>query len=282
MKITVQNLYNPSTDKTMRVKSVSGTKEWASQTVNLFSGCEYDCKYCYAKSMAIRYKRKTADNWSDEAVDCRLLHVVPKPSKDGGSTMFPSAHDITPKNFGYSVFTIGLLLDAGHPLLLVTKPHWFVISEIDGIFSDKKNQILFRFTIGSMDTKTLKFWEPNAPTFQERLMALQFAYLAGYKTSISCEPALDTNTAELIEVLLPYVTDAIWIGLPNRLKATLKLNGADDQETLTRAEALIKGQSDEWVFDLYNLYKDNPKVKWKDSIKKIVGLPLPTKAGLDE
>lgn len=281
MKVFIQHLYDPTSKSRMPAKQVFGTREWASQTVNLFSGCEYDCKYCYAKSMAVRFKRKTPDTWRDEAVDCRLLHNVPLPSKDGGYTMFPSTHDITPENFGYSVFTIGLLLDEGHPLLLVTKPHLFVIQEIDRFFSDKKNQILFRFTIGSSDSAILKFWEPNAPSFEERLSAVQFAHSAGYKTSISCEPALDTNTEQLIETLLPYVSNAIWIGLPNRLKGTLKLNGANDPETMARAEELMRAQSREWVLQLYDKYRDNPMIKWKDSIKKIVGLDRPIKAGLD-
>lgn len=281
MKISIENLRDPSADKSMRVKTVSGTKEWASQTVNLFSGCEYDCKYCYAKSMAVRFKRKTAETWKDEIINCRLLYAVPPPSRDGGYTMFPSTHDITPENLKYSAKTIGLLLDAGHSLLLVTKPQMQVIQEIDHLFLDKKDQILIRFTIGSMNPETLKFWEPNAPNFQERLMALQFAHFAGHKTSVSCEPALDTNTAELIERLLPYITDSIWVGLANRLKSILKLNGVDDSKTIAQADALMKAQSDEWVMGLYDQYRNNPKVKWKDSIKKIVGMEMPMKKGLD-
>lgn len=111
--------------------------------------------------------------------------------------------------------------------------------------------------------------------------ALKFAYHAGFKTSVSSEPALDTNTLELVNVVLPYITDAIWIGLPNRLRGILKLNGADDHETMRRAEQLIAGQSDEWVCGIYETLKDNPKVKWKDSIKKIVGIDRPTEKGLD-
>ncbi len=41
-------------------------------------------------------------------------------------------------------------------------------------------------------------------------------------------------------------------------------------------------QSDEFIWDLYSRYKDNPKVKWKDSIKKIVGLEVATEPGLDK
>jgi DNA repair photolyase len=151
------------------VKQVSGTAEWAVQNINVFSGCVHDCKYCYAKSMAVRFKRKTPENWKDEEVDCSRLHVVPKPKKEGGYTMFPSSHDMTPENFGYAVYTVNLLLEKGHHLLLVSKPHPFVIQKICRIFADKRDKILFRFTIGSSNSETLRFWEPNAPSFEERL-----------------------------------------------------------------------------------------------------------------
>jgi DNA repair photolyase len=163
----------------------------------------------------------------------------------------------------------------------VTKPHLSVIQEFCHRFVDRKDQILFRFTIGSCNSDTLKFWEPGATSFEERLEALKFAYHAGFKTSISSEPALDTNTLELVDVVLPFITDAIWIGLPNRLKGILKLNGADDPETLHRAEELMNGQSHEWIWTIYETLKDNPKVKWKDSNKKIVGINRPTEKGLD-
>jgi hypothetical protein len=34
-----------------------------------------------------------------------------------------------------------------------------------------------------------------------------------------------------------------------------------------------KGQSDDMIKSLYEHFKTHPKVKWKDSIKKVVGLP---------
>jgi len=84
-----------------------------------------------------------------------------------------------------------------------------------------------------------------------------------------------------MQVLLPYVTDSIWIGLANRLKGNLKLNGHGDAETLEKANELQKIQSDEWVIDLYKLLTDNPKIRWKDSCKKILQIERPTLAGLD-
>jgi DNA repair photolyase len=42
----------------------TGTQEWAASNVNIQDGCEHDCRYCYAKTMAIRFKRATAKSWS--------------------------------------------------------------------------------------------------------------------------------------------------------------------------------------------------------------------------
>jgi len=276
MKTTnFKNKKSPSCRGNKNVNQASATAERATKKVSLFRGCEHDCKYCCYKSMSIRFKHSTPDNWKEEAVDCTLLHVVPKPPKEGGYTLFPSNHDITPDNFGYAIHTISLLLEGGHRLLLATKPHLCVIQEIESIFSDKKDQILFRFSIGSSDSTTLKFWEPYAPTFEERLSALQFAFYSGYQTSVSCEPILDTNTEQLIDELLPYVTDTLWVGLPYRFKRILQLNGADDPETLERADKLILSQSDDFVRKLYSKYHENPKIKWKDSILKIIGIERP-------
>ena len=41
---------------------VFGTYEWAVKNFNIVSGCSHNCKYCYSKEMAIRFKRKTPDS----------------------------------------------------------------------------------------------------------------------------------------------------------------------------------------------------------------------------
>ncbi len=46
-------------------KAVFGTHEWASYNENCLLGCSHDCRYCYAKSIAIRLKRKTPTDWKN-------------------------------------------------------------------------------------------------------------------------------------------------------------------------------------------------------------------------
>jgi hypothetical protein len=44
---------------------------------------------------------------------------------------------------------------------------------------------------------------------------------------------------------------------------------------------LLASQSDGKIRLLYERLKSNPKIKWKESIKKVVGLPVATVAGYD-
>ena len=260
-------------------KKVFGTAEWATKTVNIINGCSHNCKYCYAKAMAIRFKRKTIENWQIEEVNLEKFKM--KRGKTDGLVMFPSTHDITPTNISYSTEVLKNLIDAGNKVLIVTKPHFEVVKEICEKFQSNKESILFRFTIGSTDSETLKFWEVDAPDYNERKSCLVYAFNQGFSTSVSCEPMLDVKTSKLVNELLPFVTDAIWIGKPNRLLSRLKFNGENDEETLSRANKLIALQSDEYIISLYESFKDCKKVKWKESIKKIVDIEIPTTRGLD-
>ena len=269
----------PSNEGKKSSKPFSSNREWAIISINFINGCAHDCKYCYAKANAVQYKRKTRDDWKQEVVRMDKLSPTKKPK--GKYTMFPSSHDISPDNVHHALKVLDVLLRKGHRVMIVTKPHLEVVEAICQHFSEYKDKILFRFTIGSVDSEILRFWEPNASPFEERLASLKHAFSMGFMTSVSCEPALDTNTIELAETVMPYVTDAVWLGKANRLKSTIKLNCGDDQVTQEAAEELIKSHPDEWVKGLYQHFKDNPKIKWKDSMKKVLGLDKPSAVGLD-
>lgn len=260
-------------------KPAFGTQEWASSNVNIVNGCSNDCLYCYAKSMAIRFGRKSAETWLLEEVKQERLHEEFK--KYSGTVMFPSSHDISPRNVDACLTVLEKLLKVGNHVLVVSKPHLEVIQKLCAHFQEYKEQILFRFTIGSCDSETLRFWEPYAPSLEERLDSLKHAYSQGFRTSVSCEPALDGDIYDLVKKLSPFVTDSIWIGLANRLKGNLTLNGHSDPVTLAKADELVKMQNKAWVLGLYKMLKENPKVRWKDSCKKILGIDRALVAGLD-
>lgn len=254
--------------------------EWAVMNANFLKGCRNDCKYCYAKAMAIQYNRKTPSTWANEEVNQKNLTKAFK--KVNGRIMFPSSHDISSEFLSESISFLENMLKQGNDVLIVTKPHLEVIKQICSTFSDFKEKILFRFTIGSTKSDILAFWEPGAPSYEERKQCLEYAFKNGFKTSVSCEPMLDSNVIELVSELQPYVTDAIWIGKVNALKSRMKLNGISDPDSMRKADLLIKSQSDENIKVLYNRLCDNPQIKWKSSIKKVMNLEISTIKGCDK
>ena len=86
------------------------------------------------------------------------------------------------------------------------------------------------------------------------------------------------NIDSLIGDLLPYVTDSIWIGKMNHLRRFGKGADAVFQQAIER---IRRGQTDSIIKLIYRKHKDNSMIKWKAEIKKVVGIPLAKKEGMD-
>jgi DNA repair photolyase len=255
-------------------KSVFGTKEWAAHSANITIGCEHNCKYCYSRDAYNSYD-KTGISWENERLD--EISFNKKWNKKEGTIMFPTKHDITLGNVDASIIFLTKLLEVGNNILIVSKPDPVVIDKLSEALLPYRNNILFRFTIGSLNDDILKFWEPGAPSFNERFEALKIVFNKGYETSISMEPLLDNNpidTFTLVEKFRPYVTNSIWIGKMNKPEKRL------DEITPFISDYLSR-QNDENIILIYNMFKYDLLIKWKESIKKIVGLDIPTEEGLD-
>jgi hypothetical protein len=275
----------------VKKKEVSGTREWSSTSVNCMKGCSNGCLYCYACATAYtRTKQKDFGTWRDEEPIQKA--VEKKYGKRDGTVMFPTQHDITEGNIDYTLPVFRKLVEARNKVLLVSKPRPHLIQKLceslHGLSFPYKDNVLFRFTIGSMDPLILNTWEPNAPPFAERLYSLMWCFKNGWQTSVSMEPMLDERhpaVSRLVQTLSPYVTDAIWLGKANHLMQRLSVNfgGRDKIHPHIKlcAEALLESQSDGCIRTLYDSFNNSPKIKWKESIKKVVGLEVPTEAGLD-
>ncbi|MFX1445476.1 MAG: radical SAM protein [Promethearchaeota archaeon] len=251
-----------------RKKVTLGTKEWASSNINLISGCSHDCRYCYARKMAIRFKRKTKESWKTMELNEDKLSLNFKKRK--GRIMFPSSHDITPEFKEECFLILKKILDAGNSILITTKPHFDVIKDICKKFEQYKDVIQFRFTITSINNKTLKFWEPGAPNFEERLNSLRYANSLNYKTSVSIEPFLDKDPIPLVKKLYPYVSETIWIGKMNYIKRNY--NSIQELDFYNEIRENYKIQNILRIIFQLRRYK---KIRYKDSIAKL-NLEIPS------
>ncbi|MFW9872865.1 MAG: radical SAM protein [Candidatus Thorarchaeota archaeon] len=199
--------------KTKNRKITLGTKEWADSNVNCYYGCSNNCRYCYAKLMAIRFKRKTPETW--KFMEPNQKKIDKSYNKRKGRIMFPTSHDITEESLNGCLIVLKKLLESGNEVLITTKPNFVCVKSICDKFQAYRKLVQFRFTITSLSNETLKFWEPGAPSFKERFESLKYAFDKGYKTSISIEPFLDKDPFILVKKLIPYVNESIWIGKMN-------------------------------------------------------------------
>lgn len=241
-----------------------GTKEWSDISKNISKGCEHGCLYCYARDMALQHGRiSKAEEWENMEVNEASLSSLPRQK---GVVMFPTTHDITPSILEQSLLVLTRLLNAGRQVLLVSKAHLSCIDRITKELSVYKTQLEIRITIGSDDNTILGYWEPGAPRFEERLAALKLAYLRNFKTSVSCEPMLDTaNTERLVSKVAIYCSGDIWLGKLNSLRRRCNLAS---EEAKRKIEL---GQTDEKIEMIYRSLKDNPQIKWKESIVSVIG-----------
>lgn len=247
----------------------TGTKEWAEFNLNIQRGCERNCRYCYAKYYAVhRFKSCTLEQWKHPVIDQTKVDKNYRRRK--GVIMFPSTHDITAYNFIQCVDVLQKLLKAGNKVLIVSKPDFVFISTICDLLCKYKEQIIFRFTIGSMNDDVLSFWEPNAPNFEERFKTLQYAYDMGYQTSVACEPFLDSQIDELYHCCREYITDSFWIGSLRGLKSRVDFTDVTHEQFLRYVVPLDILISEYEIKRMYRRLCGGKFIRWKDSIREIV------------
>jgi len=257
---------------------IRGTKEWAVAEINCTVGCPHNCRYCYARLAALdKGLINSAADWSQSRLVDEEVHrdrpLYP------GQVMFPTAHDIVEENLDEALEVIDRLVAAGNKVLIVSKPSLSCIEQICTRLYQRRRQILFRFTITARDGDILRFWEPGAPAYPERLNSLRLAYEKRFATSVSIEPILDLeDLVDLIGEIEPLVTDSIWVGKMNRIEERVRI---ESSEAAAEVERIRSEQHDQKILDLYDSLKDNPLIRWKESIKLVVGLPLASKTGLD-
>lgn len=259
-------------------RNIRGTREWAVAEINCSRGCPHGCLYCYARyDQVARKGLVTAAEWNH----CQDLEE--ELNKDhplyNGQVMFPAAHDIVPENIESCVKVVKKLLDAGNTVLIVSKPHLDCIQRLCQEFYNDRDRILFRFTITARDSNILNIWEPEAPDYQERLMCLRSSFERGFATSVSIEPMLHReDVVAMVHELLSFVSQSVWIGKMNKID--IRVVGDSDQ-IIGEIERIQQGQTDEQIHSLYQELQGIEKIRWKESIKEVVGLTLPTRPGLD-
>jgi len=237
----------------------TGTREWSDLSLNTTIGCSNNCRYCYS---AVKTRKENKD-WTKE----KIKSSTGITKKIDGIIMYPTRHDISEYNLEVSKKILKETLEVGNKVLIVSKPKKEVILSLAEYLKEYKENIEFRFSIGAYNNDILKYWEPGATSFEERLDTLKELYEKGYKTSVSAEPLLTKSikeTIELIEKLYPFITTNIWIGKLNKPKERIFDKDESENEIITFQEDKNN------ILKLASDLKKYEKISWKDSIKEII------------
>lgn len=255
----------------------SGFREWAKYSENIQIGCKHQCSYCYALGMSKRRKgqssyRANLEEWGNNCV-IRQDKLKKGFRKRNGTIGFPTTHDIYDENYHECRDQLKKMLRVGNDVLITTKPHYNIITLLCEELKEWKDQILFRFTIGSADSNVLKFFEPNAPDYKERAMAVKHAYKMGFSTSLSMEPFLDEMPYLVIQQLEPYITDTIWLGLLNERWVPKDIKKQIKEHENPKIKKVFTYKNIQFMENLISMCQlfSNSKLRLKDSIQNLLG-----------
>jgi DNA repair photolyase len=191
--------------------------EW---TINPYRGCEFACKYCYARYthefMELRdgvdFERKIYVK--QEAA--WLLRQDLKKVKRGEEIAIGTATDpYQPAEKRYEV-TRGILeelaLHHGLKIGIVTKSD-LILRDVEVLRKVAQNNSLFvNLTITTLDTRLARILEPRAPRPDLRLGAVRELVAAGINAGVICAP------------VLPGITDSP-VALDELVRATKQVGG---------------------------------------------------------
>ena len=187
-------------------------------TINPYRGCEFGCRYCYARYTHEFMEMRDAMDFEQKiyvkqhAAD--LLRQELQKVKAGESIALGTATDpYQPAERRYEV-TRGLLEEfarhRGLELEIVTKSN-MIVRDVELLRRiAESNKLAVHMTITTLNTELARILEPRAPRPDLRLDAVRRLSNAGLRVGISCSPVIPgiTDSPKDLESLIAAAAEA--------------------------------------------------------------------------
>ncbi len=206
--------------KEVKAKSILNKSKIFSYCLNPYTGCQINCRYCYARLFMRRYSGHT-ETWG-EFVDVKinapeLLKKQLEKAKKERVWISSVCDPYQPLEVKYEL-TRGCLkelVEKQFPVNIQTKSK-LVLRDMDLLrqFED----IDVGFTITTINERISRLFEPRASPVKDRLKALEKIRPAGIRTFAFIGPLLPGNPEKLIEELEEKV-DIVFIDRMNYLSS---------------------------------------------------------------
>jgi DNA repair photolyase len=190
--------------KSLLNRCVSNRQMPFTWTINPYRGCEFGCRYCYARYThefmemhdGMEFEQKIYVKQHCAELLRQELHKV---KKDESIALGTATDPYQPAERRYEV-TRGILEEfsrhRGFELGIVTKSN-LVVRDLDQLIEiSKHNKVSVHVTITTLNTELARILEPRAPRPDLRLDAVRALSAAGVRVGLSCSP------------VVPGITDA--------------------------------------------------------------------------
>jgi DNA repair photolyase len=190
--------YFTLTAKSLLNRCVSGRQMPFTWTINPYRGCEFACKYCYARYThefmemrdGVDFERKI---YVKQHAANLLRHDLRRVKAGEAISLGTATDPYQPAERRYEV-TRGILEEfarhRGYELGIVTKSNLIVRDLALLQEFAKTNKLSVHITITTLDVELARILEPRAPRPDLRMDAVRALSQAGLRVGVSCSPVL--------------------------------------------------------------------------------------------
>lgn len=187
-------------------------------TINPYRGCEFACKYCYARYTHEFMEMRDGVDFERKIYVKQqaawLLRQDLKKVKRGEEIAIGTATDpYQPAEKRFEV-TRSILeefaLHRGFEIGMVTKSD-LVLRDVDVLRrASEQNELFVNLTVTTLDTKLARILEPRAPRPDLRLKAVKELNLAGVRAGVICAPVVPgiTDSPAALDALVKATKEA--------------------------------------------------------------------------
>ncbi len=208
--------------KEVRAKSILNKSKIYDYCVNPYTGCQVNCRYCYARLFMRRYSRH-AEPWG-EFVDVKinapeLLRKQLAKAKRGTVWIASVCDPYQPleKKYMLTRQCLEVLAEAQFPVNLQTKSA-LVLRDLDILVRFREIEV--GMTITTFDENIARMFEPGASPVEARIAALKAIHARGIPTFVFVGPILPGGAERLVAALKGNV-NKIFIDRMNYLETVI-------------------------------------------------------------
>jgi len=205
--------------------------------INPFTGCEFACRYCYAKLIVAKFSKHLEPwgNYVDVKVNAPEVLEKQLETARKGTVMLSSVTDpyqSLEKKFEVTRKCLEKLLEKQWPASILTKSD-LVLRDIDLLKKFKKLEVGLTITTDKPEIKQL--FEPFSPSTEARIQALKELKAAGIRAYAFLGPLLPMDAGKLVEELKGSI-DYAFIDRMNYAFQTKKIYEENDLEFALKPE----------------------------------------------